>query len=127
MKRAFSLVEVLAAVSLIGILVFLALPNIVQVKQDAEEKLVESRCDAMNLAAASFVQAVGTTTAKSAWTTAGSESNPVQARYELLRPYLAYAPTNVTATDGTGYMPVGWTVSMPGAIVPLSEITPLAQ
>ena len=34
-RKAFSLVEVLAAVSIIGVIAFLAIPNIVKVKTDS--------------------------------------------------------------------------------------------
>jgi prepilin-type N-terminal cleavage/methylation domain-containing protein len=112
MKRAFSLVEVLAAVALIGILVFLALPNIVQVKTDSETHLAVARAEALNLAMASYVQAVGSTSASSNWSGAAND----QARYVLVSPYLAYAPTNLT-----DYMPAGYTATLPTSLVPLTK------
>lgn len=123
MRRAFSLVEVLAAVALIGILVFLALPNIVQVKQDGEEHLADARCKALDLATASFVQAMGSSSAKARWAAAGAEADPNQARYALVAPYLAYAPEDLSATDGSGYMPAGYSAVFPAAVVPLGEVT----
>jgi prepilin-type N-terminal cleavage/methylation domain-containing protein len=115
MKRAFSLVEVLAAVALIGILVFLALPNIVQVKTDSETHLAVARAEALNLAMASYVQAQGSTTASSSWPS-GSGATADQARYVLVSPYLAYAPTNLT-----DYMPAGYTATLPTSLVPLTK------
>jgi len=112
MKRAFSLVEVLAAVALIGILVFLALPNIVQVKTDSETHLAVARAEALNLAMASYVQSVGSTSASSSWSGAAND----QARYVLVSPYLAYAPTNLT-----DYMPAGYTATLPTSVVPLTK------
>lgn len=112
MKRAFSLVEVLAAVALIGILVFLALPNIVQVKSDSETHLAVARAEALNLAMASYVQAQGSTAASSGWSGAAND----QARYELVSPYLAYAPTNLT-----DYMPSGYSATLPTSLVPLTK------
>ena len=112
MKRAFSLVEVLAAVALIGILVFLALPNIVQVKTDSETHLAVARAEALNLAMASYVQSVGSTSASSNWSGAADD----QARYVLVSPYLAYAPTNLT-----DYMPAGYTATLPTSVVPLTK------
>jgi prepilin-type N-terminal cleavage/methylation domain-containing protein len=112
MKRAFSLVEVLAAVALIGILVFLALPNIVQVKTDSESHLAVARVEALNLAIASYIQAKGLSTAESNWT--GSD----QERYALVAPYLAYAPDNLT-----DYMPTGYGATMPATLSPLRTVT----
>jgi hypothetical protein len=48
--------------------VFLALPNIVQVKSDSETHLAIARAEALNMSMASFVQAQGTATATTAWT-----------------------------------------------------------
>ena len=112
-SSAFSLVEVLAAVALIGIITFLALPNIVQIKQDSEESLAISRAEALNLSMASFVQARGQTAASSLWTSTAAAS-----RYgTLLAPYLAYAPSSFT-----NYMPNGYTATLPTAVLPLSKV-----
>ena len=67
---AFSLVEVLAAVALIGIITFLALPNIVRIKQDSEESLAIARAEAINLSMASYLQAHGQTSASAGWAAA---------------------------------------------------------
>ena len=99
-RRGFSLVEVLAAVTIIGVITFLAIPNIVRVKQDSEDSLARDRADALNLAAATYFQAVGPDTAASTWSSADNN-----ARYQLLAPYLAFAPA--TLAD---YMPGGYVV-----------------
>jgi len=113
-RLAFSLVEVLAAVALIGIITFLALPNIVRIKQDSEESLAISRAEALNLSMASFIQAHGQTAASSLWTsTADSNRYP-----DLLAPYLAYAPAAFT-----DYMPGGYTATLPSSLLPLSKVT----
>ena len=57
--RAFSLVEVLAAVAIIGIITFLAMPNIVAVKQDSETNLAISRAEALNIALVTLLQSNG--------------------------------------------------------------------
>lgn len=99
---AFSLVEVLIVVVILGIIVFLAIPNIVQVRQDSEDNLARSRAEALNVAAAAFFQAQGVQAASSAWQGAGSN----EARYALIKPYLAFAPETLAA-----YMPAGYTAS----------------
>jgi prepilin-type N-terminal cleavage/methylation domain-containing protein len=99
--RAFSLVEVLAAVTIIGVITFLAIPNIVQVKRDSEDSLARARADALNLAAATFFQAVGEDAAATNWSAAGDAA----AQYQLLTPYLSFAP----ATLGE-YMPSGYEI-----------------
>lgn len=115
-KRAFSLVEVLAAVAIIGIITFLAIPNIVKLKEDGEENLARSRAETLNLAIASFVQKNGPATAQSAWTSAGSNDG----RYALLAPFIAFAEDDLDA-----YMPGGYTVTLPLTISPLTAKTTL--
>ena len=99
-NQAFSLVEVLAAVAIIGVITFLAIPNIVRVKQDSEDNLARARADALNVAVAAYFQAVGRDPALSAWT--GTDNS---GRYTLISPYLAYAPAALT-----NYMPSGYSV-----------------
>lgn len=110
----FSLVEVLAAIAIIGIITFLAIPNIVRVKEDGEESLAVARVEALNMSMASYVQANGATSANTAWSAATDD----QARYVLLTPYMAFAP-NTLAT----YMPSGYTASFSSTLVPLTKAT----
>jgi len=110
--RAFSLVEVLAAVALIGIITFLAIPNIVRIKQDSEESLAISRAEALNLSMASYIQAHGQTAAAAGWSGASTDAD----RYALLAPYLAFAPS-----DFTEYMPGGYSVTLPTSLIPLAK------
>ncbi len=112
--HGFSLIEVLAAVAIIGIITFLAIPNIIRIRQDSEASLAESRVEALNLGMASLVQAYGPTAAADLWS--GATSN--QARYELLRPYLAFAPATLTA-----YLPAGYSATLPQTLVPLTPAT----
>jgi prepilin-type N-terminal cleavage/methylation domain-containing protein len=115
LRRAFSLVEVLAAVAIIGIITYLAIPNILRIKDDSERSLATSRVEALNLAMASFVQARGRTAANSAWTAAAQP----QDKYELLRPYLSFAPALLTE-----YMIGGFSVTFPATLTtPLTSAT----
>jgi prepilin-type N-terminal cleavage/methylation domain-containing protein len=98
--KGFSFVEVLAAIAIIGIITFLAIPNLVRIKQDGEDSLAIARAEALNLAMASYVQARGT---DATWNAA----NP----YPTLRNYLAYSPAALT-----NYMPSGYTVTFPASI-----------
>jgi len=98
-RAAFSLVEVLVAVALIGILVFIALPNIVQVKDDSETHLAISRAEALNMGIASYIQSRGLTTAHAAWQGAAND----EARYTLIAPYLSFAPGTLAAFTPDGY------------------------
>ncbi|MEX1119887.1 MAG: prepilin-type N-terminal cleavage/methylation domain-containing protein [Terrimicrobiaceae bacterium] len=113
-KQAFSLVEVLAAITIIGIITFLAIPNIVQIKQDGEDNLARARAESLNMAMASLIQANGRVTAVSRWTSAGSDAG----RFALLTPYLAFAETNFAS-----YMPNGYSVAFPAAISPPTKVT----
>ena len=112
MAKAFSLVEVLAAIAVIGIITFLAIPNIVRVKQDSEESLALSRAASLNMAMASYVQANGATTAQSTWTGKSGDQ-----RYALLTSYLAFAPGSLA-----DFFPSGYSASFPDSVVPLSKV-----
>lgn len=100
--RGFSLVELLIVLVILGVVMFLAIPNIVQVRSDSEDNLARSRAEALNVAAAAYFQAVGTQAASSAWSGAGND-----ARYALLSPYLAFAPASLSS-----YMPSGYSVTL---------------
>lgn len=112
-RRAFSLVEVLAAVAIIGVITFLALPNIITVKSDAENNLAIARAEAVNIALVNFIQSYGRTNATSTWATQTSD----QARYSLLASYLAFAPANVGS-----YMPSGYSMTLPSSITTISKV-----
>ena len=101
--RAFSLVEVLAAVSIIGIIAFLAIPNIVAIKQDSERNLAISRAEAVNMAIVSYIQANGKANVASGWSALND-----QQRYAQLIPYLSFAPANLTE-----FIPNGYSVTLP--------------
>ncbi len=109
----FSLVEVLVAVALVGVIVFLAIPNIVQVKDDSETHLAIARAEALNLATAAFVQAKGKSVANSAWS--GATDDP--ARYALAAPYLAFAPATLA-----GYVPGGYGMDLPNDVLTLRKL-----
>lgn len=100
-RLAFSLVELLIVLVILGVILFLAIPNIVQVRSDSEDNLARSRAEALNVAAAAYFQAVGNQTANANWNSAGND-----ARYTLLSPYLAFAPSNLS-----NYMPSGYSVT----------------
>jgi prepilin-type N-terminal cleavage/methylation domain-containing protein len=102
----FSLVEVLIVVVILGVIVFLAIPNIVQVRQDSEDNLARSRAEALNVAAAAYFQSQGVQAASANWVGAGSD----EARYTLIKPYLAFAPDTLAS-----YMPAGYTASFSGS------------
>lgn len=110
--RGFSLVEVLVAVALIGVLVFIALPNIVQIKDDSETHLAIARAEALNMGMASLVQARGSASANSAWTAAATD----EGRYSLITPYLAFAPTNLAS-----YTPGGYGLTFQTPLIPLKK------
>jgi len=111
-RRGFSLVEVLVAVALIGVVVFLALPNIVQIKEDSETHLAIARAEALNMGMASFIQAQGSGAAASAWSGASDD----EARYTLVKPYLAFAPDTLAL-----YTPGGYSLAFPASVLPLTK------
>lgn len=111
-RKGFSLVEVLAAITIIGIITFIAIPNLVRIKEDGERSLAISRAEAVNMAIAAYVQAQGASAANAGWTGAGTNG-----RYALLSPYLAFAPAS--ASD---YMPGGYMLHFTNDISPMEKV-----
>jgi prepilin-type N-terminal cleavage/methylation domain-containing protein len=95
LKSAFSLVELLVVIVVLGVVLYFAFPNIVQMRQDSEDNLARARAEMLNLAAAAYFQAVGDRpTAKANWAAAGSD----EARYtSLLKPYIAFPSASLAA------------------------------
>ena len=110
----FSLVEVLAAVAIIGIITFLAMPNIIAVKQDSENNLAISRAEALNIALVTFVQTNGHGNAVEYW----GQRNRDQERYEMLKSYMAFAPNSLDQ-----YMTLGYRLQFPNSIEVLSKVS----
>lgn len=94
-RHAFSLVELLVVIVVLGIVLYFAFPNIVQMRSDSEANLARARAEMLNLAVAAYFQAVGDrTTAKANWVAAGSDN----ARYTtLLKPYIAFPTASLSA------------------------------
>jgi prepilin-type N-terminal cleavage/methylation domain-containing protein len=111
LRRGFSLVEVLAAVSIIGIITFLAIPNIVAIKADSERNLAISRAEALNMATVSYVQANGRGNVATSWAALSNQN-----RYAALVPYLSFAPANLT-----DYTPAGYSISLPSNLNQLTK------
>ncbi len=101
LKRAFSLVEVLAAVAIIGIIVFLALPNVIQAKRDTEEQMVVTRAENLNISISSYITANGRSNAGTDWSLAANSTHAK--KYDLIKGYLAYAPAALTDYQPSGY------------------------
>lgn len=112
-QRAFSLVEVLAAVGIIGIIAFLAIPNIVAIKQDSERNLAISRAEALNMAIVSYIQSNGKDNVSTSWASADN-----QARYSRLIPYLSFAPAQLTE-----FTPNGYSITLPADLNALTKST----
>lgn len=112
-QSGFSLVEVLTATVLLGILAFIAIPNIIQIKEDAEVDLAIARAEAVNMAMASYINAQGRSAADTAW----DATSTADQRYALIKPYLAFAPD---AFDD--YMPGSYAVTLPSDISTLSKV-----
>jgi type II secretory pathway pseudopilin PulG len=104
LPEAFSMVEVLAAIAIIGVITFLAVPNIVRVKQDGEDNLARARAETLNLAIASLVQANGGTAAQTAWSANSTDAG----RFATLRNYIAFSETNWTSYMPNGYGVTNW-------------------
>ncbi|MDB6006054.1 MAG: hypothetical protein JWR15_3041 [Prosthecobacter sp.] len=111
--RGFSLVEMMACVSIIGIIAFMAIPSVTRMRGDSERNLAIARAESLNLAQASYIQVRGRTQAALDWTAASSSDT----KYALLRPYLSFAEATLTA-----YMPSGYSVTFPPSITSMTKV-----
>jgi prepilin-type N-terminal cleavage/methylation domain-containing protein len=117
----FTLVEVLASVTIIGILIFMAIPSITSVRRDTEENMAIARAEAVNMAISSYIQAYGFQNAKTAWAgaTGGTPEEKNTYRYQnFLVPYLAYAPV-----DLAHLMPEGYLLTLPADLTNSDKAT----
>ena len=87
----FSIVELLVVLLVLGILLFLAFPNIVRVKSDSEKDLAKARAETLNLASATYFQAIGTNVAATNWAGKSAEQ-----RYQLITPYIAFPAASLS-------------------------------
>lgn len=101
-RQAFSLVEMITAVGIIGIILFLAIPNIVRVREDGEWNLAVARAESLNMAMASYMQALGRVNAQTLWASKNNDQ-----RYAAIQPYLQYAPNSLS-----GFLP-GYSIVFP--------------
>ncbi len=109
----FSLVEMMACVAIIGVISFMAIPSVSRMREDSERNLAIARAEALNLAQASLVQVKGRTQASLEWANAGSNR---EAKYTLLRPYLSFPETTLSA-----YLPSGYSVNFPASITTMTK------
>lgn len=110
-NQGFSLVEILTAVGIIGIILFLAIPNIIRVREESEVNVAIARAEAVNMSLASYIQTVGRNQADKTWKGKKDED-----RYTLIKPYLAYAPEKLT-----DYMPSGYKLELPKSLTALEK------
>lgn len=111
-RRGFSMVEMIACVSIIGIVAFLAIPSITRMRSDSERNLAISRAESLNLAMSTYIQVVGRSQAGLNWTAATTST----AKYDLIRPYLAYSEATLTA-----YLPQDYSLTFPTSITSMTK------
>jgi len=110
-NAGFSLVEVLAAVGIIGIIAFLAIPNIVAIKGDSERQIAITRAESINMGVAAYMAANGRDAVAGTW----AGLTPAL-RYVEIRPYLSFAPETLAE-----YQPSGYEITPPSNLNNLSK------
>jgi len=112
-KRGFSLMEMVTACSVLGFITFMAIPNAMKLRDEAERDHAIARAEAIHVAMSTLIQVKGHGTAVSEWKSASS----VQNKYAKLVPYLPYSEATLT-----NFMPSGYTITF-GTISPLVKPT----
>jgi prepilin-type N-terminal cleavage/methylation domain-containing protein len=113
-KQGFSMIELLAAVAIMGVIAFMAIPSVTKMRTDSERNLMISRAEALNIAQASFIQAEGRGRAEQQWVAATSDA----AKYALIRKYLAFSETALTQ-----YIPAPYTLQFPASLLTMQKCT----
>lgn len=111
-RWGFSMVEMIACVSIIGIVAFLAIPSVTRMRGDSERNLAISRAESLNLAQATMVQVRGRSQAATDWNGASTG----EAKYTLLKPYLAYSEATLAL-----FMPEGYTITFSAEITKMTK------
>lgn len=111
LQRGFSLVEMMACVSIIGIIAFMAIPSITRMRGESERNLAITRAEALNLAQATFIQVKGRTEASLQWA-----NKNAAARYLLLKDYISFSEDNLTL-----YMPADYTITFDNSLTSMKK------
>lgn len=88
MKAAFTLIEVLVVLAVLGLALLFVQPNAARARGEAEVALMRQRASLLEGAIAQYEAAVGAEAAATAWAAAGTH----EARYALVRGFLAWPP-----------------------------------
>ena len=91
----------------------MAIPSVTRMRGDSERNLAIARAESLNLAQASFIQVRGRTQAALDWAAAGSADS----KYTLLRPYLSFAESTLTA-----FLPSGYSVTFAPSITSMTKV-----
>jgi prepilin-type N-terminal cleavage/methylation domain-containing protein len=112
-SRGFSMVELLATVAIIGIISFIAIPQVTRMRSDAERNLAISRAQALNMAMGGLVQNRGRYQAIQDW----ADNTTDNEKYLLLTGYMAFAEATLNT-----YLPSGYDVDFPGSLETLTPV-----
>jgi prepilin-type N-terminal cleavage/methylation domain-containing protein len=110
--HGFSMVEMLAAVAIMGVIAFMAIPSVTRMRADSERNLAIARAEALNIAQANFIQTQGRSRAELIWQNATTPQN----KYNLIRPYLGFSEASLA-----GYMPGGYSVAFPESVLVMQQ------
>lgn len=97
-RVAFTLVELLVVLFIIGVLLLVGVPNMMRGKADAEQAQVVAKARQLNTAKLSYIAATDRQTAAADWARWGDEE-----RYQALRPYLGFPPADLATYTTPGY------------------------
>jgi prepilin-type N-terminal cleavage/methylation domain-containing protein len=111
MKRAFSLVELLVTITVIAIVAGLGLLAFIQSRDNARKNTLQARIRQFNIAKEQYISEFGRLQSEIAWTNAGLQPSPSNARYNLLKRYIERPQQNIAEV-----VPEGCTLVTPKSV-----------
>lgn len=110
--KGYTLVEILVVLTIIGMLVLTALPNVLKTKTSGEIESAKLARGMIHQAMSGYLGSLSRRDAETTWTAMTEEQ-----RYNALKRFLSYPPTTIA-----GITPQGYTITLGADIHALPEL-----